>query len=85
VRQNVKYNLQNVGDAGLRFAGNRGMIALKKEGGASYRRHSVRAEGAKAFLFPRKLVKTNKNDKNRTEWPGLDAIQRGEPKWWKRS
>ena len=30
-RQNVKYNLQNVGNAGLRFAGNRGMIALKKK------------------------------------------------------
>ena len=39
----------------------------------------------KPFLFLRKLAATNKNDKNRTEWPGLDAIQRGEPKWWKRS
>jgi hypothetical protein len=54
-RQNVKYALQNVGDAGLRFAGNRGMIALKKEGGASYRRHSVRVEGAEAFLISTKV------------------------------
>ena len=37
----------------------------------------------KPFLFPWKLAKTNKNDKNRTSWPGLDEIQRGDPKWWK--
>jgi hypothetical protein len=55
MRQNVKYALQNVVDAGLRFAGNRGMIALKKEGRASYRRHSVRAEGAEAFFISVKV------------------------------